>query len=789
MQIALKQRTSDWLKTRVGSTLTRSILTLACGMLAGRVVLYGSLYPASTSFLTAAAVTGLPLPIAALGCVLGIMSKGVADISVATFLPMSLAFFAGVIFRISGRKVGIWTGVIIAGMARLAAIFVVTIDSSQIIMGLIDVGFTMALHIAFYGLIVLLYREEYGEGGIISGAIALGVICAGVPPLMIGSFYLPMYVGLTICCIAAMVGGSGVGCAAGFAAGGMMVLGGLLSPMTVAGLGFCGLLCGVFKEFKKPGAVMGIVLGVPLTGIIMDGSPWELAGILTLGFAVVTVIMLPNKFYKNATKRLIKEGADFKTLSQIRIARENIVKKLKRFSGCLTELSQVFDEISTTPQGLSGGEMAPLIETVTTQVCRTCDKKGNCWGSNLFTTWDCFLTTLSISGDKGSLKADDFPKSFRDYCTYFDRVLTSLLAGWELFKSRSGYARQIDESRALVGMQLSGVADVVSELADGLDIDMRFTGSEMLPLKQALRDIGLNAYHVSVFDDANSVSHVKLLIRGCNGKLLCTGMGEKIISTILGAPYKKVGVGCSGGRDICSVEYIKQGKLRLLTGMAQRPASGSICGDSICCRALSENDHLIALSDGMGSGTRASLQSESTIGLLCTLREAGFSGDLIFRTINTVLLVRSENESFATVDMCLINLSDGQSQFIKIGAAPSFVVHDGEITMMVTPSLPLGIVESVNPATIERKLYENDIIILMSDGVSSDGEWVLEELPKLLNLSPGDMARKLLVLSEEYEQHVDDRSVIVSQIKASSDKALTAVTRKNSKVNWEDKVQ
>lgn len=56
------------------------------------------------------------------------------------------------------------------------------------------------------------------------------------------------------------------------------------------------------------------------------------------------------------------------------------------------------------------------------------------------------------------------------------------------------------------------------------------------------------------------------------------------------------------------------------------------------------------------------------------------------RTINSLLLLRSTEESFVTIDIAVINTYSGEVEFLKIGSAPSFIKRVREVATIKSTS-------------------------------------------------------------------------------------------------------
>jgi stage II sporulation protein E len=172
---------------------------------------------------------------------------------------------------------------------------------------------------------------------------------------------------------------------------------------------------------------------------------------------------------------------------------------------------------------------------------------------------------------------------------------------------------------------------------------------------------------------------------------------------------------------------------RVTTGAAQ-VGKEAICGDSFTIATLKEGQQLIALSDGMGIGQRALNESQVAVRLLENLLNSGFDRETALRTINSVLQLKSSADTFATLDMVIIDLFTAQVDFIKIGTVPSFIKRGRRVGMVTSNSLPMGILDNFDIGTEKRSLCPGDMLVLVSDGVFeasrsiSGEEWIPEFL-------------------------------------------------------------
>lgn len=226
----------------------------------------------------------------------------------------------------------------------------------------------------------------------------------------------------------------------------------------------------------------------------------------------------------------------------------------------------------------------------------------------------------------------------------------------------------------------------------------------------------------------------------------------------------------------CGVKEALEGphNFTLEIGVSQLPKQGEeISGDCYSLISLKEGKQVIILSDGMGSGAKAQKESKSTVNLLEDLLESGFSRELVFKTVNTVMQLRSAEETYSTVDLCLIDLMEGKAEISKIGAAPSFIRRGEQVKEVSASSLPLGILSHIEMESKTERLQHGDILVIVSDGVSEAGvrvnngaNWIKQRIKEINYTHPQLVADTILQegLKRNGGQALDDMSIIVCKV-------------------------
>ena len=242
--------------------------------------------------------------------------------------------------------------------------------------------------------------------------------------------------------------------------------------------------------------------------------------------------------------------------------------------------------------------------------------------------------------------------------------------------------------------------------------------------------------------------------------------------TVIGGNFSVIKKGCLVGTqcqfDICTKPRYS------LDVKTVKVAQGEVSGDNNLVFRLGINKHGLLISDGMGTGERASVDSQAAIGLLEKMIIAGYPSKQAVEIVNHALLARSTNDSFATVDLAVVDLVTGLLEFIKIGACASFIKRQREIEVVQNHSLPVGILNHVEVEPERRLLQEGEYLIMVTDGilefqreVTNKDEWMCNLLRRCDDdLSCEELANLLLFRSVEAANGriSDDMTVVVARL-------------------------
>lgn len=248
---------------------------------------------------------------------------------------------------------------------------------------------------------------------------------------------------------------------------------------------------------------------------------------------------------------------------------------------------------------------------------------------------------------------------------------------------------------------------------------------------------------------------------------------KKVLANQLGGVSKVIS---SLADDIKTEEKPKKinQKYKLIIGSAETTKNKSeMSGDSNAKTKLHDGKYMIAISDGMGSGEKAKKSSSTVIQMLERLLTTGFDNDVSIGLINSAVNLNSNEETYATIDISIIDLSNGNIEFVKNGACPTFIKSNKKVETINAVSFPAGVLDKIDLVVYDKDLKEKDIIIMCSDGIlESNTEYKNKELwlkELIENLQTEDVQKIAdIILQEAIDNGFgiakDDMTVIVAKL-------------------------
>jgi stage II sporulation protein E len=538
---------------------------------------------------------------------------------------------------------------------------------------------------------------------------------------------------------------------------------------------FSGLLAGLLRDVKKVGVGIGFALGTAILTVYVHELRAVLVALQETGLAFLLLLLTPKSFVDQVSRYV--PGTHQHTLSQqdyARRIRELMAMRIREVSSVFSELSATFRQISEAVDPPKDEVMNKTVELVAKQVCSECYLQAQCWEKNFFATYRALVDAVTEIEIEGSLPKGKAPGALKKFCVKSDHVVGSLNRTVEMTKRDMQWQAQLAESRDMVAGQLAGISQIMADLAQEIRKENHVSADHEEHIVAALEQLGLSIRSVDII----SLDEGKVEIEVTSTGVTSADEGEKLIAPLLSEiigenivvsnkRYWEDENGVTMTLSSAKVFHIE-------TGVASAAKDGRLlCGDSFTALDVGNGKFAVAVSDGMGNGERAMQESSAAIRLLQQLLKAGFDEQLAIKTVNSVLLLRSKDEVFTTLDLALIDLFTAKTEFLKIGSAPSFIKRGNQVLSISGANVPIGILQEIDIQTVEEELQEGDLLILMSDGIfdapkhTDDKEgWLKKRIEDFQSDDPQEIADLLVELAVRinHGKIIDDMTVMVAKV-------------------------
>lgn len=553
--------------------------------------------------------------------------------------------------------------------------------------------------------------------------------------------------------VAALLWGSGGGTMVGVMAGIIPSISSSIFAQSLGIYAISGLLAGLFRNFGRLGVIIGYMLGTLALSMFIAETQATILGMWETGVASIIFLLLPAS---------LKEKLPVQTLGPISSLREKDLNltdvRIKDAArNRIEHLATVFDELSSTFAEETGkrkqlGESAYLTylyDEISASFCGNCSRYEECWVKNCYTTSQEILDIFSIAESAGEVSYEECPVSFRRRCIYGREMLGTINHLFDNLRINEYWSGKLTESRSLVSRQLQGISRVMKNLAREIDVKTVVDFDLGQHLLKESKKRGLSLKELSPVRSGEQL-YISTIMPSCGSGCECEVQVAPLISGLLGEKMEVCDKKCPrfAGKGDCEFTLARAFNYKVISGAAQ-VGREEVCGDSFTIATLKEGKELVALSDGMGVGEKACSESQAAVRLLENLLSTGFDRQTALKTINSVLILRSTAETFATLDLLMFDLYTGELDFIKVGSAPSFIKRGRQVGTVISNSIPIGILDNLDVISEKQALYPHDMVVMISDGVmeashDASSEWLQDFLAEVDEKDPQILAEMII---------------------------------------------
>ena len=434
-------------------------------------------------------------------------------------------------------------------------------------------------------------------------------------------------------------------------------------------------------------------------------------------------------------------------------------------------LSSTFLTLEKYKGTFSKDEIDEMFLRVTGKVCENCEQKAQCLGEKRVHTYQMMYEILCTAEQYGAELNVELKRKLQKRCQMAPRFLRESLETFENAKQILMWNNRMVQNREGYVGQLASFAKMIQYTTRELDAGIFRDDHLEKRLKTQLKKSGIRMLSSVFYMTPQGKYEIHLTVKTSKGRLASTKEIAALVGKCVGRDLlPEQGERPVIGEDYCTVAFVESARYHTLQGVAKiGKGCEKISGDTFLMADLPGGKKGIALSDGMGSGEEAFRESAMVVEMLEELLEAGFPVDTAVQMMNTALVIGREEIRFSTLDISLFDLYNGTCEFVKAGAAATYIKRQDTVEKISSSTLPIGVLQEIEIESQVRELHSGDYVIMLTDGVL-DALPVNEQDTLLTTfiqdsriVNPKELAHHILgqVLEWSGEVPVDDMTILV----------------------------
>lgn len=528
---------------------------------------------------------------------------------------------------------------------------------------------------------------------------------------------------------------------AGYSFGGLV--GGLLAPLGKAAVSIGFILCNSIMSFTSADNT----LLLPLFAESLMGT--------------AVFMVLPKSLEKYITPLFLpKENS-----KSGQALRNSLVMRLDFASNALKNVNSCVNSVSRQLKKLYAPSVESIYESTAVDVCKSCGLRMYCWDKEKFATKEDFQKLSKPLKTQGFVTENDVETLFSKKCCRQIEIADSLSRNYRDYLNGIEASQRVTQIRSVVAGQFAGLSEILRDMATEFENYRSYDPDTSAKVMEYLHSSGFVPIECGCMVDTNGRMSVEIQL--ANGKSsLHKSVLAKDISALCGRCFDTPLISEVGTQKRVVLNEVPLYDVEV--GVFQHTFNdGKLCGDCVNYFSNGFGEFVALISDGMGTGGRAAVDSNMTVSVLTKLLKAGLSEDCALQVVNSALMVKSEDESLSTVDLAKIDLFTGKAYINKAGAPLSYIKKGGHLIRKTATSLPIGILGDVKFSKEKVRLNEDDLIVMISDGAITTEEKYIETILKRSDdMSCKDIAQAIVksATKSRNDGHDDDITAVAVRL-------------------------
>ncbi len=746
----------------IGASTHIGVATL--GFFMARTSLWGGISPLGTAL-----AAGLPLlytPAAGLGALLGylIVPTYIGSLKyLAALLAIIIIRFilAGVKPALNGALCSAFTAAVVVcgvGFASTGQNFL-TGGAVSLAEGLLAGGGAYFIRRATS--LKLTRPSVFTEEQTASLIIAVNLILTSLYPVQLDGISAGRILALLLILFSAKYGRVSAAAICSVSAAASVCIAGQGTSIAVI-LCFSGLAAGVFSGLGK---FTTALCPVAISGLWMLISALSSNSVALLLEAIIsaTVFLLVPKSISALLGRIIAPPVTTPDASGLR---KTITMRLDHAATALEGVSETVEDVARCLSINRKPSFVNVLHSIEKDACRGCSLMLHCWERNRKTTTDAVLGMGEALRRCQPVNVAEIPAQFRETCLRLERFENSATKHYSRFLNQISAEKRITEMRDVLSDQLKGIAGMLCEMSTEFTTAMNYDVALAGRVAAAVKELDIRADECCCVVDKFGRMTVEMKLNQMPDLPINRAKVLSRIEEICERDFEPPEINRTG--RTCYITATEKAVFSADAYVTQfNQGTNQLCGDTCKFFPDGRGRFVVILSDGMGSGGRAAVDSAMTAGLTERLIKAGFGYECTLKIVNSALTFKSTDESLSTLDISCIDLHTGRTELLKAGAAPTVVRRNGRTGRAECHSLPAGILHEVGFDKATVTFSSGDILVMMSDGACSDGtDWICTEIENWKDGGAKQLSEHLATAARRRRRdgHEDDITVFAAII-------------------------
>ncbi|WP_221388624.1 stage II sporulation protein E [Clostridium perfringens] len=563
-----------------------------------------------------------------------------------------------------------------------------------------------------------------------------------------------------------MGAGAGItmGIILGFATGNLME--------SIAIYGACGLVAGIFRESGK--LFTALSFNIIFVIVTLYSGVFNNISFIEALVGTGIFLLIPKKIYNKISLEINKDKK-VGHFSEVRFSeiKDELTERLKDFTEVLSIMGKSLNNLVGNDKLAIKNKGNALVENLSDRTCSDCDMRYMCWKRELHQTYNAFSDLIrNYENNSGA-----FPHELEKKCIKKYALVKNLEDIMNIYMVNETLKSRLGEGRKILSNHINNMSVTISEIVDEFGNELHLCTDVEKSIKKSLLKYGINFGSLICYNDKNGRIKIKMQMENCMGSQTCIKTVLPIISETIGKNMSIGSEGCNinSKNNMCEIVIEEAPKYHINSHVAVATKEGEkFTGDSYSYGRTKDGNYITVISDGMGSGPEAGLESKVSVEIIEKFMEVGFDEKIAIDAVNAIMSIKfSEDEKFSTLDMNKIDLYTGNAKFMKVGAIESFIKRGNKVEVINSNTLPFGVLEEPDVDTVEKQVSNGDVIVSISDGVldvkndgSFDTTWLIEFLKNTKYRQPKDLSIAILEKAKELSggKAKDDMTVVVSKV-------------------------